>query len=271
MLENYQKSFSLFVTTIDEMKIRGEFERAKEASIVAKAFTNSHIFMLEPKIIEKLLMTDNKIYFRNLPFEIVYFETELRLGDNTIYGLLLSEFQNTMHIFFNGISDHEEGWFQDSYMIPETERYKQHRPEEMERQPYSPYKQQILTLVCNLIDFITQPEVEIVVVERTKEQNAKRIEKGQAPIPPIHYVHVTGKLKIYLDNLEKQENLDFHYRHRFWVRGHWRTLRNENRYKSHTGTKIWIAPFIKGEGLLIENLYKIKENDHRKIQVQKQP
>jgi hypothetical protein len=113
--------------------------------------------------------------------------------------------------------------------------------------------------VCNFLDFITQPDVKLVTVKRTKEQNEKRIKRGRPKIPVQKFVRVDGELKIYLNKLKQQKEM-FHFQHKFWVRGHWRTLRNP-KWKEKRGTKIWIPPYIKGQGMLINKEYIVHNKD----------
>lgn len=118
-----------------------------------------------------------------------------------------------------------------------------------------PNSKDIALFAVNFLDFVNNPEIELVTVERTNEQNQKRIKRGKLPMPPHVFVNVTGKLKIYLNEL--QDGGHFSYNYRFWVRGHFRTLRNERRYKNKVGTKIWIVPYIKGKGILIDKVYNV--------------
>jgi hypothetical protein len=74
--------------------------------------------------------------------------------------------------------------------------------------------------------------------------------------PPREYVELRVKdptLQTALDALRQQRGLG-HYSHAFWVRGHWRTLTAE-RYKEARGKRMWILPYVKGSGLLIEKTY----------------
>ena len=82
----------------------------------------------------------------------------------------------------------------------------------------------------------------------------KRILRGKLPIPSQKFIRVNGKLKIYLSELNSGKH--FNYSHRFWVRGHFRTLRND-KWKNARGTKIWILPFIKGKGVLVDKIYEV--------------
>ena len=74
------------------------------------------------------------------------------------------------------------------------------------------------------------------------------------PIPTRNIIKLSGVLKLYVDELKK--NPVWHYNFRFFVRGHFRTLRNP-RYGDNVGKRIWIPPYIKGKGLLIEKEYLI--------------
>lgn len=114
-------------------------------------------------------------------------------------------------------------------------------------------KDNISLFVCNFLDFLHDPEIELITVERTKEQNDKRIKKNKDILPTEIFIRLDGTLKIYLDKLESQLSEE-HFNHKFWVRGHWRTLRDE-KYKKNIGIKIWIRPYIKGQGILIQKEY----------------
>lgn len=107
----------------------------------------------------------------------------------------------------------------------------------------------------NFLDFLNNPEVELLTIDRSDEQNDKRIKGGKPPIPTQKLIKLTGKLKVYINKLES-DGL-YKVSHRFWVRGHFRTLRNKTRYGSNSGKKIWILPYIKGSGILIDKNYEV--------------
>lgn len=46
--------------------------------------------------------------------------------------------------------------------------------------------------------------------------------------------------------------------HAFWVRGHYRHLKSE-RFKNKQGQMIWIPPYIKGNGELLDKVYEMKK------------
>jgi hypothetical protein len=113
--------------------------------------------------------------------------------------------------------------------------------------------------VYNFILFMNQPEIERVEVYRTPEQNAKRVARGKRALPEVTTcIRLTGKLKEYVNSVRTQTHMPYSYR--FWVRGHFRTLRSDV-WRLKKGMKIWIPPFIKGEGMLVDKKYELINKD----------
>jgi hypothetical protein len=79
---------------------------------------------------------------------------------------------------------------------------------------------------------------------------------GKPIIPSTMTIRVTGKLKIYIDELVHGAN--WHFNYRFWVRGHFRQLVSD-KYKEKK--RIWILPYIKGKGILVEKIYNLKKQE----------
>lgn len=117
-------------------------------------------------------------------------------------------------------------------------------------------EKQMTRFVGNFINLMNSRDIELITVERSKEQNTKRTRRGKLPIPPTTHIRLTGKIKEYVNQLNSSGHIN--YSHSFWVRGHWRTLRNEDRYKDNVGTMIWIVPYIKGKGNLIKKEYDVE-------------
>lgn len=132
----------------------------------------------------------------------------------------------------------------------------------------------IVNFICNFLDFLNNPEVEIVPIRRTKEQNLKRIKRGKEPIPDYNMIRLTGELKRYMEKAQQMGAFD--YSHKFWVRGHQIRFWNKDRYrflyKKFNENKLkgyymdehndvlmkWIMPYIKGEGILVNKMYSIE-------------
>lgn len=102
-------------------------------------------------------------------------------------------------------------------------------------------------LITNFLDLLETPDVMLVPLKR---RHIGRHQTGKMPVS--EKVVVRASIRRYIDQLKASGQ--FHYSHRFWVRGHWRHYRND-RYKNKQGEKEWIKPFIKGEGILVKKQY----------------
>jgi len=111
--------------------------------------------------------------------------------------------------------------------------------------------------VLNVLNTLYDPDITYVLTETDDKRNQKRMSKGKQSIPGRLIIKVKGQLKIYLEKINKMGIS--HYTHRFWVRGHYRTLKNE-RYGENVGRRIWIVPYVKGDGILINRKYEIGGN-----------
>lgn len=114
----------------------------------------------------------------------------------------------------------------------------------------------IYKFFLNFLNFLYNPETEYVEVSRSQKNMERRMKQGKPIIPTSYTIFLTGKLKEYMDRL--QSGGHFHYNYRFWVRGHFRTLQAE-RWKEKRGIRIFIPPFIKGDGILIDKSYQLKK------------
>ena len=52
----------------------------------------------------------------------------------------------------------------------------------------------------------------------------------------------------------------FHFNYSFWVRGHFRQLKSDRYSKKK---RIFIAPYIKGEGVLVDKLYSLNRREEK--------
>lgn len=109
----------------------------------------------------------------------------------------------------------------------------------------------------NFLHFIQDKDVWLVQKAPDRKRNEKRIKKGKVPIPQRMVINLKGELKLYMRKVVRDKKL-FHYSHRFWVMGHWRTYRHE-KWGDKVGTSIWISPFIKGKGLLVDRRYRLED------------
>jgi len=108
--------------------------------------------------------------------------------------------------------------------------------------------------VLNFLNFLHNPEVEYIEHQRSEKNIQRKLKAGKVVVPSTMMIKVTGKLQIYLDDMENNQGV-WEYSHRFWCRGHFRNLQADRYIEKK---RIFILPFIKGRGLLIEKDYEVK-------------
>jgi len=122
--------------------------------------------------------------------------------------------------------------------------------------------------IINFCLFITHPEIELIHINRSNKNAQRRMKNNKIPLPDSMRIKLKGKIKRYIDNF-KTELEGAGFNHRFWVRGHWREHKSD-RYKEAKGKIIWISPFIKGRGELIEKTYLLEANEEDKKEYDKE-
>lgn len=281
-----------------ELNKEDYIRRAKSLNVInkekLKALTEGRMFVIDNEVSQALYRTDNDIHKRPLPFDNFFINCSFDIEDGSrIEGIQIYNptRKNPFGPFIsfwikskNTTANMQYALWENFTKNPPTKKEldidKQLRQAQMITDPYGISNSELerienekvgfdalnsklmKTYVCNFLDFLNNPEVELVKVNRTKEQNLKRIKKGKHPIPKQLFIKVNGKLKITLNKLKEGSNSELS--HRFWVRGHFRTLRSDS--WKNPGTKIWITPFIKGKGILVEKVYNMKSggsNDGR--------
>jgi hypothetical protein len=112
----------------------------------------------------------------------------------------------------------------------------------------------LIKFIGNFLNLINSPDLDFVYVKTSQEQNQKRMNRGKLPRSDIVFIRLKGKVKEYVDSLDES---DFSHSHMFWVRGHWRVLRSDF-WKESKGNVVWILPYIKGSGELINKRYIVE-------------
>jgi hypothetical protein len=256
-----------------------------ECNIIDGLF-KCHIFEVSQDIKRLLILTSTpKINeMLKLPFPVVFIDVSFKkeeleafgidIGFDDINGIIvkdghmylkkdkqqLSDIGTTLRISISAL-ERGEAWIFETY-AEEKNIYDEYKDLDLkytqEEGLNKKARRFIHNFVLNFLNFVNNPEIRYVTVEADEKRNLKRIESEKIPIPDRSIIKLDGVLKRYTDELRKRPV--WHYNYRFWVRGHFRTLRNE-RYGDNVGKRIWIPPFIKGKGLLIENEYLIKKTN----------
>lgn len=108
------------------------------------------------------------------------------------------------------------------------------------------------------LNFLNTPDIELVQHKRTIEGNNRRVKNNKLPLPDSTSIRLIGKLKLYIDEIERLGHFDRKYTHSWWVRGHMRRLTSDW-YKEKK--IIHILPYIKGFGDLVEKIYQVKQKE----------
>lgn len=253
---------------------------------------SSKVFEMDDDISTMLLLTNNDQHFVKLPFRNIFLDSHIYVDHGRVMeevaGLLVTSnplpyeyvasnpppIEDNFWIFciskfyIPAIFDAEFGPEDLLKLFNDLPKVQYHISgidgslyrKDIQRNVYSSpfqkdFRDKIIMFVMNFIDFLNDPEVELRQVVRTEKSNLKRKKKNKLPLPSSNIVVIKGKLYEYVNALKSHKH--FSYSHRFWVRGHWRLLLDE-KWKYKRGTKIWIPPFIKGEGILITKTYRIE-------------
>lgn len=235
---------------------------------------NSELKMIEIQkdLIPLIENTDNKIFYRPLFFPSIFINNDFIFEGLIIKGMYITECyaepgtnnytlyhpnQND-YVIFVVAADIKEGceFYSNFALINRVigENFTDTKEEHKRMRRLNEY---VRLLICNIIDMVdgNDEDLEVTVIKSTREQNLKRIKRGQIATPDKVFIKPKGKFKKYVT--EFVNNIDkIKLGHSFPVRGHWRHYRDE-RYVNVSGTKQWIKPFIKGEGILIRKDYEI--------------
>jgi hypothetical protein len=111
--------------------------------------------------------------------------------------------------------------------------------------------------VLNFLNFVNNPDIKIVEQKRSEQNVKRRLKQGKTTLPSSYKIFLKGELKVYVERICNGEK--FKYSHKFWVRGHFRRLESD-RYKEKK--ILWILPFLKGNGLLIDKTYHLEKKEN---------
>jgi hypothetical protein len=242
-------------------------------SAASKALTfDSHVFHCSDVVREMLIVTDNDIHFRKLPFRSIFIDTNLKYDNVTFFGLLLMH----SHAVGNNVSsicidesckDGAESFMLVAIGLDESDNelvfhYCDVTDSSLELKDNAQLRF-LAEFACNFLDFLHDPNVEYVKANESFGAAHRHLRKlydsRKLDMEKIHFIRVNDSLRRYIDkcaHMQSKRGFSF----RFWVRGHFRTLRAD-RYGENVGKRLWIVPYIKGQGVLIEKKYELEKRD----------
>lgn len=223
---------------------------------------------IEEDLIPLIENTDNKIFYRPLFFPTVFINNEFKYEDEIIKGMTILDMSNLPpKLRIEGVDEKD---YLILYTSSKADRYYARMitlsrdisyiigEENLE---YSTsLSKYIRLIICNIIDMVegNDEDLELTTIHTTKEQNIKRIKRGQVAFPTKVFIRPKKEFKQYIKdfNQEDEKNKKSKLSYKFLTRGHWRHFRAE-RFVHKRGEKIWIKPFYKGQGIIISKEYKL--------------
>lgn len=225
---------------------------------------------LEKDLMPLVEKTDNKIFYRPLFFHSIFINNDFNFEGLIVKGIYLTECYTepgsaryTLHhpnindyaIFVIAADTNIGCEFYSAFALVDNkigDSFTDTKEETMRMKRLAKY---VRIMICNVIDMVegNDKDLNVVTIETTKEQNAKRIKKGQVAMPTKVYIRAKGEFKKYIGEFNREISKP---NYRFDVRAHWRHFWSD-KFVNVKGTKMWIASFTKGEGILIRKDYKV--------------
>lgn len=248
---------------------------------ITRGLAHAHVFEISDTVKKLLMLTDppNKNDDIPLPFQFFFLDVQftkeeleaidVHIKADTVTGVLVSKGQmvNAQNEQIVGTAlrttmfselPTEEGWF-DTFNtnINLDDEFMSYN---IQKNPVTDEvaKRFVHKFVINFLNFIHNPEVRLVEHRRTEKSLERRKREGKVLIPSSSTIHVTGKLKQYIDEVDSGSHLG-HFGFRFWIRGHFRRLMSDF-YKEKK--VIFVPPFLKGKGILVEKFYSVEKESN---------
>ena len=258
--------------------IEKKFERAMEFFEDFNTALSAKVFQIDDNIKLLLNHTTNKIGIRNMPFPIMYLDVQIEQGNTVFTGILIhriydydkldpelksiifkkeeveqfDKLKDSIFILLLGYDKVDFGnVFYITRILPDGTFDK-----------IDKHTKNILTFICNFLDYLNDPDVETVNLKDTNKRHDRELknyyESCKMDLGQIYITRINRPVKFYPQRGMSEGRSSFHCR--FWIRGHFRTLRHK-RYGEHIGRKMWIQPFIKGQGVLVQKDYKVSQRE----------
>lgn len=275
--------YNFTYTAINSIQEMTREEKIDAYSLITKSFNNLLKDIIDKNIneylriikIDELLMnlvekTDNEIFYRPLITPTMFIDNEIWYEDKIIKGITIvdlefyKEFSVKFEEFVNIKIESEKGnYFIFVFMIDKKTYNISYDFFTLEYDMDSTNKElkhYLRNIICNILDMIyaMDESLNVTTIETTKEQNIKRIKRGQIPYPTKIFIKPKDEFKQYIYKfISDMEEGTRKIGYKFLVRGHWRHFRAE-RYKKETKENpVWIKPFWKGEGIPIAKEYVV--------------
>lgn len=289
-LKNYQFTKRYWDTYCSSSGF-GELKEKEDYNLLMDAWRNAwkksldvaKPFIIEEDVVPLLLNTDCSD--GNLPFPSVFIEAQVPIKDRTYYGFHIGSYFTENERYLSILAVYQDNKIidgrQQRTLNPDYIILKKDKNGKLPFDKKDKYHPTIRNFIFSFCAFINEPDIDIILHEVNPKNNQRRIERGSMPLPEFRKVTIKGKLRIYVDKQRKEWQGGTHKSasYRYWVRGFYRHFFNKKRYskiyalddieKKQLGftwsekhkdiLKIWVKPFIRGQGLLIKQSWEVKE------------
>lgn len=242
------------------------------------------LFTLEEDAVPLILHTDCQD--ANMPFNSFFIDAKVQIKNRTYFGFHVGCFYTEKTKYKSILTAYAKLIKHNGKMVmvivPDFILLAQDN--ENEKLPFRKddlYHNKVRNFIFAFCSFINEPEVSVHSVPVNPKNNERRIARGIMPLPEYKNIIIHGKLRIYIDEIQK--NLSNGTRksigYRYWVRGFYRHFFNTKRYAKlyaldsesqakvgltfsdkHNGIlRRWIKPSIRGQGILINQSWEVKE------------
>jgi hypothetical protein len=279
-MKNYQ-IFKMLTERTEEQETKKENKEGFHS--IHEILKDAKYFEVPENINIMLCNTKNNISKVRLPYIYMFFDTKFIIEDRTYYGLLLGDISQLKEMAEKSKEiKHEDLASLGEDIIIQTFYEGQEGIGWVKLKMYEKTKdkkfKKLKEYIMNLIYFINSEDVKIMVNTRSEKNSNRRIQNGKIPLPSFNKINIVGYLAKYINKVESV-GIGNNFTHRFWVRGHFRHFWNKKYDKLYqaykngklkavegkqyimddTGAlKLWIYPYIKGDGILIEKKYELK-------------
>lgn len=260
--------FAKSIKDIDSQNSQ-EYIELKEFGEYVSKITNQDInkylrlVEVEEGLMPLIINTDNKIFYRNLFFPFVFLNNEIKFEHVIVKGMLICDNNINKDYAVTAVclSLIDYGFYTIMFSLVEQNENRSLLKTKEDIEFTTKLNDYLRKIICNFVDLVEGNDEDIDTVEiiTTQEQNLKRIKRGKIPFPTKVFIKAKKEFKKYVQEFNKNyEDNKKGFGYKFLVMGHVRHFRAE-RYKRVKGSKIWIKPFWKGEGIVVSKEYKVVE------------
>jgi hypothetical protein len=278
---NFVVYYASVMSTVPEDSPEAEFARMF-ANIMGKESsqdinTELRLVELEKDLIPLVESTDNKVFFRPLFFPSIFINNDFHFEDLIIKGIYITQCRtdkgsssyclhhpdvNDYAVFAVAVDVNVGCEYHLSIAFVDKTMGSPFLDSKEENSKLKRCSEYVRTLICNIVDMVegNTDDLSVVTIETTKEQNIKRIRRKQIPIPTRVVIRAKDEFKKYVKkfNADMAGVRNIGAEHKVLVMGHYRHFRDE-KFKNVKGTKKWIFPYWKGEGIVVSKDYIIKK------------